>query len=228
MYCVRCGVKLQDGVQSCPLCNTPVWNPEQPEEKFSYPDHYPRVQEESRLPFAVTMTVISVVAIVVILIICLKLNGVQFWGGYVIGGTMLLYIIAVLPCWFRHPLIEVFIPVGHAAAALYVLLICFKTGGNWFWSFAFPVILASCLLFTATACMLKYIKGGRLIILGAFLLGLGVFTVLIEFFEHLTFDTPMFLWSLYSLIVFGATGGFLLMAGTIPSLRRSLEKRFFF
>ena len=102
MYCVKCGVRLQDGVNTCPLCSTPVWNPEQPEEKFSYPDHYPRIQEESRLPFAVTMTVISVVAIVVILIICLKLNGVQFWGGYVIGGTMLLYIIAVLPRWFHH------------------------------------------------------------------------------------------------------------------------------
>ena len=39
MYCVKCGVRLQDGVNSCPLCNTPVWNPEQPE------------QEQPREPF---------------------------------------------------------------------------------------------------------------------------------------------------------------------------------
>ena len=30
MYCVKCGVKLQDGTETCPLCQTPVWNPGQP------------------------------------------------------------------------------------------------------------------------------------------------------------------------------------------------------
>jgi len=28
MYCVKCGVKLQEGIPSCPLCQTPVWNPD--------------------------------------------------------------------------------------------------------------------------------------------------------------------------------------------------------
>ena len=31
MYCVRCGVRLQEGVACCPLCQTPVWNPDQKE-----------------------------------------------------------------------------------------------------------------------------------------------------------------------------------------------------
>ena len=28
MYCVKCGVKLQEGAEICPLCGTPVWNPD--------------------------------------------------------------------------------------------------------------------------------------------------------------------------------------------------------
>ena len=228
MYCVRCGVKLQDGVTSCPLCETPVWNPQQPRKEHSYPDNYPRAQKESLLPFAVAMTVICIIAMVVILTVCLKLYGELNWGGYAIGGTALFYVIVVLPCWFRHPLIEVFAPVDHAAAALFVLFICLKTGGDWFWSFAFPVLLAGCLLFTGVLCLLKHVRGGSLIILGGFLIGLGGFTVLIEFFEHLTFDVPMFLWSLYSLIGFAAAGGFLLLSGMIPALRGTIEKRFFF
>ncbi len=228
MYCVRCGVKLQDGVSNCPLCNTPVWNPEQPEQEHGYPDLYPRAQKESALPFAVAMTVVCALAIAVILTICMKLYGQLRWGGYAIGGTALFYCIAVLPCWFRHPPIEVFVPADHAACALYVLYICLKTGGKWFLSFAFPVILASCLLFTCAACLLKHVKGGRAFILGGILLGLGCFTVLVEFFEHLAFGTPMFLWSLYSLIGFALAGGFLLLAGMIPSLRGTLKKRFFF
>ena len=228
MYCVRCGVRLQDGAESCPLCETPVWNPEQSRKEHSYPDHYPSTQKESGLPFAVSLTVICVMAITVILIVCLRLYGELRWGGYVLGGIALFYIVAVLPRWFRRPPIEVFIPVDHAAAALYVLFICLHTGGHWFMSFAFPVILAGCLLLTATACLLKHVRGARLIILGGFLLGLGGFTVLVEFFEHLTFGTPMFLWSLYSLAGFAVAGGFLLLSGLIPSMRASLEKRFFF
>ena len=84
------------------------------------------------------------------------------------------------------------------------------------------------LISTAMLCLLKYVRGGRLFILGGFLLLLGGFTVLVEFFEHLTFGTAMFRWSLYSLTGFGAAGLFLLIAGMIPGLRHSLEKRFFF
>ena len=228
MYCVKCGVRLQDGVKSCPLCNTPVWNPEQPEADHSYPDHYPSAHKESSRPFAVAMTVLCVIVAAVILTVCFKRYGELNWGGYVIGGIALLYVVGILPSWFRHPPIEVFIPVDHAAAALLVLYICLKTGGNWYLGFAFPVILISCLLFTAVACLLKHVRGGRLFILGGFLLGLGGFTVLIEFFEHLTFGAPMFLWSLYPLIGFAVMGCFLLLAGAIPSLRETLERRFFF
>ena len=28
MYCVYCGVKLQDGAAECPLCHTPVMHPD--------------------------------------------------------------------------------------------------------------------------------------------------------------------------------------------------------
>lgn len=228
MYCVKCGVRLQDGVNRCPLCDTPVWNPGRPEAEHSYPDHYPSAHMESGRPFAVSMTVVCVTAIAVIMAVCFKLYGRLNWGGYAIGGIALAYVVGVLPSWFRRPPIEVFVPVDHAAAALLVLFICLKTGGNWFLSFAFPVILISCLLFTTVACLLKHVRGGRLFILGGFLLGLGGFAALIEFFEHLTFGAPMFLWSLYPLIGFAVAGGFLLLAGMVPALRETLEKHFFF
>ena len=228
MYCVRCGVKLQDGTERCPLCGTPVWNPDQPAEEPGYPDHFPRSHKESALPFAVAMTVICAVALVVVLTVCFKLYGTLNWGGYAIGGIALFYIVFVLPRWFRRPPVEVFIPVSHVAAALLALFICLKTGGRWFLSLAFPVAAISCLLFTAVACLLKYVRHGKLFILGGFLLALGGFTMLIEFFLHLTFGVPMFQWSLYSLIGFAAAGGFLLLAGMIPALKRTLEKHFFF
>ena len=228
MYCVKCGVKLQDGVESCPLCHTPVWNPDAAERDHSYPDTMPQQHSESDLPGAIAFTVISVIAILVTLTVCFKLYGTLNWGGYVVFGILLFNVLAVLPRWFSQPRGEVFVPVDHAATALYVLYICLRTGGHWFWSFAFPVILASCILSTAMICLLKYVRGGRPFILGGFLLALGGFTVLVEFFEHLSFGVPMFRWSLYSLAGFGTVGAFLLIAGMVPRLRQAMRRRFFF
>ena len=87
MYCVKCGVRLQDGVKNCPLCNTPVWNPEQPEAEHSYPNHYPSAHKESGRPFAVAMTVVCVMVVAVILTVCFKLYGKLNWGGYAIGAS---------------------------------------------------------------------------------------------------------------------------------------------
>ena len=228
MYCVKCGVKLQEGTERCPLCDTPVWNPEQSLGERSYPDTMPKQHRESDLAGALAMTILCTVAVMVTLTVCFKLYGRLQWGGYVIFGICLFYVIAVLPGWFRQPKGEIFVPVDHVAVAFYVLYICLKTGGHWFMSFAFPVILASCLLSTAMICLLKYVRGGRLFILGGFLLLLGGFTVLVEFFQHLSFGAEMFRWSLYSLTGFGTAGLFLLVAGMIPGLRHNLRKRFFF
>lgn len=228
MYCVKCGVGLPEGASVCPLCHTPVWNPEARTEEKSYPDSLPRHTSESDLPGAVAMTVLSVIAAAVVLAVCFRLYGQLRWGGYAVGGIALFYVTAILPRWFRRPRAEVFVPVSHGAAALYVLYICLRTGGHWFLSFAFPLLGVSCLLTTGVICLVKYVKRGRLFIFGGFLLLLGGFTMLVEFFEHISFGTPMFRWSLFSLAGFGAAGLFLLAAGVIRPLRQALEKRFFF
>ena len=228
MYCVKCGVKLQDGVEYCPLCRTPVWNPDALEKTDSYPDTLPQQHRESTMPAAIALTVICSVAIIVILTVCFKLYGSIRWGGYVVFGLMFFYVLVGLPLWFRQPKGEIFVPADHIAAALDVLSICLATGGHWFLSFALPLIVGSCLISTAMICLLKYVKGGTLFILGGFLLILGGFTVLVEFFEHLTFGLAMFRWSLYSLAGFASAGLFLLIAGMIPSLRQTMRRRFFF
>ncbi|MBQ8075055.1 MAG: hypothetical protein IJ237_03630 [Oscillospiraceae bacterium] len=228
MYCVKCGVRLQDGVERCPLCDTPVWNPEPTEEYHNYPDTFPQQHRESGIPGAIALTVVCTIACIVTLTVCFNLYGTLRWGGYVVFALVLFYVIAALPLWFREPKGEVFIPIDHAAAALYVLYICHKTGGHWYLSFALPVILCSCILSTALICLLKYVKHGRVFILGGFLLALGGFTVLVEFFEHLSFGFRMFRWSLYSFAGFGSVGLFFLIAGMIPPLRQGIQKRFFF
>lgn len=228
MYCVKCGVRLQDGVERCPLCDTPVWNPGEQTRETSYPDTLPKHHSESGMPLAIALTVVCAVVCAVVLTVCFRLYGQLRWGGYAIGGILLFYVFAILPCWFREPKGEIFVPVDHAAAALFLLYLCVRTGGRWFLSLALPVLLLSCVLVTGLICLLKYVRRGKYYIFSGFFLLLGGATVLVEFFEHLTFGTQMFAWSLYSLSVFAAVGVFLLLAGVIRPLRHALEKRFFF
>ncbi|MBQ9392562.1 MAG: hypothetical protein IJU18_01035 [Oscillospiraceae bacterium] len=228
MYCVKCGVRLQDGVGECPLCHTAVWMPEETLAEKNYPDTLPQYHRETNLPYAVAMTILSVLVSGVILAVCFKLYGALRWGGYAIGGVGLFYVAAVLPAWFRRPMGEIFVPADHVALALYALYVCLATSGHWFLSFAFPVIGISCLLSTGMICLLKYVRRGRIFIFGGFLILMGGCTMLVEFFEHITFGTQMFRWSLYSISGFAAVGLFLLAASTVRPLRRALEKRFFF
>ena len=49
-----------------------------------------------------------------------------------------------------------------------------------------------------------------------------------EFLLHVSFSTPMFVWSPFTLAGFLAAGLFLILAGIIPPLRLALDRRFFF
>ena len=66
------------------------------------------------------------------------------------------------------------------------------------------------------------------ILLGLFLVLIGASFMLIEFFQHITFGTPMFVWSLYCVSVFCLIGLFLFIASFIPPLRAALRRTFFY
>ena len=228
MYCVRCGVRLREGTEKCPLCGTPVWNPDRITPERSYPKELPAQHEESRKPGAIAATTFCVIAALIVLIVCLRRYGELRWGGIALGGIALAYILFALPAWFRRPPAEVFVPADHAAAALFLLYVNQKTGGSWFLPFAFPVTGACCLLLTALVCLLKYVRGGRLIILGGFLILLGGLAMLTEGLESATFGLPMFQWSLYVMAAGGVSGLFLILSGLIPAMHQHLKKRFFY
>lgn len=228
MYCVRCGVRLQEGTESCPLCGTPVWNPDQASVKRIFPEEMPRQHEESSVPIAVGATVVGILSALIIFIICMKKYGEMRWGGYALAGIALAYILFALPAWFRRPPVEVFLPVDYAAIILFLLYINQKTGGHWFLSFAFPVTAGCGLLTTALVCMLKHVRKGRLIIIGSFMILLGGFTILTEFLEFITFGSGMFQWSLYTAALLGICGIFMILSGIIPAMRHHLKKRFFY
>ena len=230
MYCVKCGVRLVDGLKACPLCGTPVWNPEPEKRNVHYnPDLYPNKDVRGKFTVLSLITLIFAAVPLGCLIACVNYYGRAEWSAYVAFSFLFLYIAAVLPAWFPRYYPVVFIPVTFAALEGFLLFLCLYTGGNWFLSLAFPAVG---LLFVFSYAAFWLIRIGvlpriKLRLLGIWFILFGAATMLIELFVHITFSTPMFNWSLYTAGTFAAFGLFLFVASFIKRLRRSLYKKTF-
>ena len=230
MYCVYCGVKLQDGAKECPLCHTPVMIAQKTETagQSSYSDRMPEEEKRGRGLLVWMLTAVLIAAGLSSLIFCLNTAGTASWSGYVLMGSALAWILFLLPLLFPRFRPMIFLPIDFACLAGFLLYVCLKNGENWFLSFAFPVTGIACILTLLGVTIFRYIRKGRLRLLGLYLVLIGCSTMLVEFFQSITFQTPMWVWSLYCVCGFGALGLFLFIATLIPPLHAHLRKTFFF
>lgn len=230
MYCIQCGVSLADSEKKCPLCGTMVFHPEltQPDGEKLYPvDHHPEPQVR---PWGILM-IVSLLFLLPMLIcpLCdLQIYRRITWSGYVVGALVIAYVMLVLPSWFRKPNPVVFVPVNFGVIGLYLLYISLETGGGWFLSFAFPVVGVLGLITTAVVTLFRYIRRGRLFVLGGAVITLGIFMPVMELLMYLTFHWSRFVgWSLYPMIALILPGLAILAAAIFRPIRDSLSKRFF-
>ena len=230
MYCINCGVKLAENEKSCPLCNTAVYHPEtkQPEGQSLYPKNImPKVTSKSKVLNG-AIIIMFLIPLIVCFLADIQINGKLEWFGFVAGALGVGYIVFALPLWFekRNPVI--FVPCGFFAAGLYLMYINFVTNGDWFLTFAFPVIGGICIIISAMVTLFYYLKKGRLYITGGAFVLFGGFMLLIEFLMKITFNIRFMGWSIYPLAVLVLIGGLLIYLGINRSAREMMERKLFF
>ena len=230
MYCIKCGVKLNDTEKECPLCNTKVYHPdvEQKEVKPLYPNNRMPLNSYSRKALCGMIIILYLIPLVTCFYSDFYANFKLDWFFYVLGSLLLSYEIFARPLWFKKPNPVIFVPCGFAIAILFLLYINVATNGNWFLSFAFPVVGGLGLIISALVTLLRYIKKGRLYIFGGALVLFGLELYLVEFLLNVTFDITFLGWSIYPLIVLSLIGGLLIYLGINTSLRRVFERKLFF
>ena len=231
MYCIQCGVELDDAEKVCPLCGLKVYHPdlEIKDAKKSYPiSKVPSYETVNKQGILLLVTAAFIVPIVISLLCDIAITGSFSWSGYVVGGILLFYVSVVLPSWFEKPNPVIFVPVFFAAVVIYLLYIDIATGGKWFLSFAFPAVGALGLIVTAITTVVKYVKKGYWYIASSSFFALGGYICLIEFLLHITFGIKThFPWSLYPLsgcLIIGVT---LLVIAISKPLRRRVQRKFF-
>lgn len=146
-YCVNCGVELDATRGSCPLCNTKVYNPNQPVDRHS-PTPYPKEagtteKADQRELFSLLTIVFATISMV-----CGVLNWLLFtrthWSYYVIGGFVLLWVY-LIPVFFRekgNPF--VWLALDGIVLSLYVGMVAIlHPGYGWYLEIALPIIFIS-------------------------------------------------------------------------------------
>ena len=229
MYCINCGVKLADSENKCPLCNTaiPIPHPQTNKEPL-YPSDKMPIVTSKRNALNGCIIILLLIPLVLTFFSDIHDNGALDWFGYVMGGIFVFYVLFALPIWFRKPNPVIFVPCDFAAVALYLLYINWALDGNWFLSFALPVLGGVALMISALIALLKYVKKGRLFMFGGFFILLGAFMMLLEFLMVYTFQLKFTFWSLYPLVTLVLLGGMLIYLAINKNAREMAKRKLFF
>lgn len=145
-YCVNCGVELDTSAKSCPLCSTPVLNPNEIgkvlEAQSPFPEEKGQVETVKRKDIGILLSMVTLATAVT----CGILNAFVFrdnlWSLVVLGGCVILWV-------FFEPIIiytrqSVYLSILYDGAAVFFLLymITFLADDSvWFVELAVPLVV---------------------------------------------------------------------------------------
>lgn len=183
-YCVNCGVELDHSAKKCPLCNTPVINPNFPEQgtgEGPFPEEVGVVETVKRKDMAILLTAL----VTSTALICGLLNLFVFttvsWSYAVIGVCVFLWV-AFIPVVIhtRQPVyISVLYDVGAGLMFLYMLARMINRF-SWFWNLGLPIGLLLLILIEIACFFVKRFPKSFFAIGLCFFSSVAILTVGIE------------------------------------------------
>ncbi|MBQ7839986.1 MAG: hypothetical protein IJ390_05810 [Lachnospiraceae bacterium] len=156
-YCVNCGVKLEDSLERCPLCNTPVINPNEITHTRSVPP-FPKEKGQVEVVKRKDLAILLSVSLTTTSLVCALLNLLVFsgslWSLYVIGACLLIWVLTFPAVVYIKMPIYISLLCDGLAIALYQYMISFNTASHdWFFGLALPITA----LFTAAAILFAFL-----------------------------------------------------------------------
>ena len=158
-YCVNCGVELEPSLTSCPLCNTPVINPNELQKLRAvspYPTQKGNVDVVKRKDFGiVTSIVLSATSLSCLLLNLFVFSG-SLWSLFIIGACLVLFVLVFPAVIYTKLPIYISLLFDGVAVGIYLYLITFNTAGNrWFLGLALPIVALATILVEIFALLLR-------------------------------------------------------------------------
>lgn len=155
-YCVNCGVELDASAKECPLCNTPVLNPNdliKEKTVSAFPNEKGQVEAVKKKDFGILLSTVVLATAVT----CGLLNALVFttslWSLAVIGVCAILWVIMIPVVIYSRLPIYVSVLFDGAVVVVYLYMITFMVDSNdWFFGLGMPIVilvtvLVECLMF---------------------------------------------------------------------------------
>lgn len=144
-YCVNCGVELEQSLQICPLCNTPVINPNE-RNKEAPPSPYPtnkgQVESVKRKDLGILLSVVLTATSVTCLLLNVLVFNVSLWSLLVIGICICLFVFTFPAVFYSKTPLYISLLADGVAVAIYLFMISRLTHGDvWFWQLGLPIVI---------------------------------------------------------------------------------------
>lgn len=186
-YCVNCGVELNESALKCPLCDTPVINPNILKDAIKSEPAFP---ERINLPAATkhrfSATVLSLLLLlpnIICVITNLLFTPDKLWCIYVVASSALFWFLSIFPFFLKQKYKYLIIAVDAVATAAYIFIFYYYDSAQtgWFWQLAVPLVAGffGCVTFLVAYFSKKRPLAQTLIAIFASLTALNIFIGLI-------------------------------------------------
>lgn len=143
-YCVNCGVELNESSAKCPLCDTPVINPNAITNEKAAPPFPERIEipvtTKNRYA-AIIVSILLLIPNVVCAITNLLFTPELLWSIYVASSSAMFWFLFVFPFIMKRKKTYLILAVDAIATAAYIFIFYYYNSAQtgWFWRVAIPL-----------------------------------------------------------------------------------------
>ncbi len=221
-YCVNCGVELESSSEKCPLCHTPVINPNeliQMERVSSYPKEKGQVEVVKRKDFGIFLSVVLGATAASCALLNLLVFNHSMWSLLIIGICIILFVLAIPAVIYTKLPIYLSLLFDGIAVGVYLYMIAYLTPSDeWFWRLALPIVALITLLVELFTLLIRafpvsFVTTALYIFVGTAVLCVGI-ELLIDRFLYRSLGLS------WSAVVLTACGVIVIALITLLSKRR--------
>lgn len=232
-YCVNCGVELEPSAKRCPLCSTPVINPNTVDKETEMPPVYPiqselLVERKIKRTTALLITIILFVPLIVCPLCNVLITGEMSWSKYAVLGILLGWVLIVPPLLMSHSVVLKSAWLDFAALAVFLFLLfrTVNTEYNWFEQLAMPILSLIMLMFLLTYLIIARKKLRPIIIISLLSFLSGIFCVSVDILTSMFLGKGiMTYWSLPVVIACTSISVIFLIISHLTKLKQIIKKR---
>lgn len=202
-YCVECGVQLAQELEKCPLCQTPVINPNAPKQaqaEPAYPDQIEAAIGQIDRGYVRQLSVIIMMVPILIVLLLDIIDGGSMWSPYVIGALVMLWCFLVVPIVFRLRRPYIYVTLDVLALCGYLALIAWMSGNfSWYSTIALPLLVLMGITILLALLIIRRIEMVKLHRSALLLLLFGAFLVVLEvILDRSIWGEVRLAWSVYA------------------------------